>query len=177
MTGHIRQRGAHTYELKFDAGTDPTTGKRLTKYHSFKGSKRDAQAKLTELLAQHAKGSFVDASKVTVAEHVAARIAQWQAAGVISGRTAERYDELLANQIAPHIGNKAVQKLKVADIESWHSVLRVAGRKDQTGGVSSLTIKHCHALLAKALKDGARHDLVARNVAADQGTPKVETDE
>jgi integrase len=177
MSGHIRRRGAHSWELKFDAGVDAKTGKRLTKYCSFKGSKQDAKVKLAELITAHAKGTYVDASKITVAEHVAARIAQWQAAGVISGRTAERYNELLANQIAPHIGSRLVQKLKVADIEAWHGTLRVAGRKDGKGGVSSLTVKHAHSLLAKSLKDGTRHDLVSRNVAADQGTPKVKTDE
>jgi integrase len=177
MSGHIRRRGARSWELKFDAGVDAKTGKRLTKYHSFKGTKADAKIKLAELVTAHAKGSYVDASKVTVAEHVAARIDQWQAAAVISARTAERYRELLANQIEPHIGSKPVQKLKVADIEAWHGTLRVAGRKDGKGGVSSLTVKHAHSLLAKSLKDGARHDLVSRNVAADQGTPKVETDE
>ena len=42
MTGHIRRRGENSWELKFDLGTDPQTGKRLTRYHSFKGTKREA---------------------------------------------------------------------------------------------------------------------------------------
>jgi len=177
MSGHIRRRGEHSWELKFDAGVDAKTGKRLTKYHSFKGTKADAKLKLAELVTAHAKGAYVDASKLTVAEHVAARIDQWLASGVTSARTSERYVELLNNQLAPHIGSKLLQKLKVADIEAWHSTLRVSGRKDGKGGVSSLTIKHCHALLAKALKDAGKHDLVARNVAVDQGTPKVQSKE
>jgi integrase len=177
MSGHIRRRGEHSWELKFDAGVDAKTGKRLTKYHSFKGTKADAKIKLAELVTAHAKGSYVDASKVTVAEHVAARIAQWQAAGVISGRTAERYRELHANQIEPHIGAKLVQKLRTIDVEAWHTTLRTKGRKDGKAGVSSQTIKNAHAVLAKALKDGAKHDLVARNVAVDQSAPPVRADE
>jgi hypothetical protein len=43
MTGHVRRRGERSWELKFDIGTDPLTGKRLTRYHSFKGTKRQLE--------------------------------------------------------------------------------------------------------------------------------------
>jgi hypothetical protein len=36
MTGHIRSRGENSWELKFDLGRDPATGKRASRYHSFK---------------------------------------------------------------------------------------------------------------------------------------------
>jgi hypothetical protein len=47
MTGHIRRRGKGSWEIKFDLGTDPATGKRQTRYHSVKGTKKDAQAELS----------------------------------------------------------------------------------------------------------------------------------
>ena len=31
MKGHIRRRGKSTWEIKFDLGSDPSTGKRLTR--------------------------------------------------------------------------------------------------------------------------------------------------
>ncbi len=40
--GHVRKRGEGTWELKFDLGTDPLTGKRKTRYHNFKGTKPEA---------------------------------------------------------------------------------------------------------------------------------------
>ena len=43
MTGHVRRRGQRSWELKFDLGTDPATGKRKTRYQSFKGTKREAE--------------------------------------------------------------------------------------------------------------------------------------
>ena len=42
MTGHIRRRGTGSWELKFDVGADSLTGRRTTKYRSFKGTKRQA---------------------------------------------------------------------------------------------------------------------------------------
>ena len=46
MTGHIRRRGAQSWELKFDAGRDEKTGRRTTQFHSFRGTKKEAQFKL-----------------------------------------------------------------------------------------------------------------------------------
>jgi integrase len=65
MSGHVRRRGKGSWELKFDLGTDPITGKRLTRYHSFKGTKREAEAELTRLKAGADRGKYVDPSKLT----------------------------------------------------------------------------------------------------------------
>jgi integrase len=172
MKGHIRQRGARSFELKFDAGRD-AAGKRIVEYRSFKGTKREAQLKLAELIAAVGKGMHVMRSTLTVAEHVKERIEQWATLGKITPKTAERYRELQANQIAPHLGAVLLQELKAADIERWHATLRSSGRKDGKGGLSALTIRHAHRLLSKALKEAARHDLVIRNVASMQSPPRV----
>src|SRR5262245_23607500 len=100
MRGHIRRRGRESWELKFDAGRDPT-GKRKIQYVAFRGSKREAQAKLTELLAAVGKGDYVEPTKATVTDFVRGRVDQWEAAGNISARTAQRYRQLLKNQIEP----------------------------------------------------------------------------
>src|SRR5579863_10546706 len=130
MTGHIRRRGAHSFEIKFDAGRDEKTGKRLTQFHTVRGSRKDAEFKLAELVASLGKGSYVERSNLTIYDHVRARIEQWEALGKITPKTAERYRELLENQIKPHIGAAAIQKLKAADVERWHAALKTRGRKD-----------------------------------------------
>jgi len=121
MSGHIRRSGKHSWELKFDIGRDESSGKRITQFHSFKGTKKEAKLKLAELVASVGQGSYVTRSHLTVGEHVAARIGKWEALGKISPKTIERYRELLANQIIPHIGQKPLQKLKSADIEAFGS--------------------------------------------------------
>jgi integrase len=177
MSGHIRRRGASSFELKYEAGTDPCTGKRITKYQSFKGSKREAQAKLTELLAAVAKGSHVDPNKITVAEFVRARIDHWEACGNISARTAERYRQLATNQIEPHLGLMVLQKLRPLHIEEWHVNLRAKGRADGKGGIAPRTIGHAHRLLSQTLSDAAENDLVVRNVVQTKSAPRVAGDE
>ena len=56
MTGHIRRRSPRSWELKFDIGTDPATGRRKTRYASFKGTKREAEIELARLVAAASKG-------------------------------------------------------------------------------------------------------------------------
>jgi len=127
MTGHVRRRGERSWELKFDVGRDAATGKRKIQYHSVKGTKRQAEIKLTELLAAVNAGSYVEPTKAAVAEFARARVRQWEAAGDITARTAQRYHQLVENQIAPHLGAKTLQKLSRLDIEDWHTALRSKG--------------------------------------------------
>lgn len=166
MTGHIRQRGENSWELKFDLGRDPATGKRASRYHSFKGTKREAQRKLTELLAAATSGSYIEPSKMTVADFVRARVDQWEAAGNISARTAQRYRQLVENQIVPHLGAKALQKVTRLDVEGWHTTLR-------NGGLAARTIGHAHRVLGGALRDAERDGGVIKNVCKIQKAPKV----
>ena len=68
--GHIRQQGKGSWELKFDLGRDPLTGKRVTKYVTFHGAKRKAQEELTRLLARRDEGTYVDPTKMSVAAYL-----------------------------------------------------------------------------------------------------------
>lgn len=182
--GHIYRRGKSSWRLQFEGGPrDPVTGRRNTQYVTFRGAKKEAQAKLAKLVSEVGEGSYVEPSKVTVAEHVRARVDQWEAAydpaakTGISRKTAERYRELVENQIAPQIGDKLLQKMKPADIEGWHTKLRTSGRKDGKGGVSTRTIKHAHRVLSQALDDAVKNDLVSKNVARIEGAPQVDDEE
>ena len=168
MKGNITRRGKTSWRLKFDAGRDPATGARKIQYVTVRGKRADAEAKLAELVDAFNKGTFVEPSRITVAEQVRARIAQWEAAGDISPKTAERYQDLTENQIIPHLGAKPIQKLRAPDVEAWHTTLRTSGRRDGNGGVSARTVRFAHSLLSKCLDEAVRHDLVVRNIASVQ---------
>jgi integrase len=173
MKGHIRQRGKGSWELKFDAGHDPTTGARKIQYHSFRGTKRAAQDKLSELLASIGKGDYVEPSKLTVAVHVRARVNQWAAAGEVGARSAERYRQLVETAIVPHLGPVALQKLKPFDIERWHTTLQTSGRRRRPGGLNPRTIRQAHSILDKALREAEKNGLISKNVCKVQPPPKM----
>jgi integrase len=165
MKGHIRERSPGHWAIVIDV-RDPQTGKRRRKWHSFKGTKREAQVKRAELITALSHGSYVERSKIAVAEFVRARVDQWEAAGDISARTAQRYRQLVENQIAPHLGTKPLQKVSRLDVEGWHTMLRNAG-------ITARTIGHAHRVLGKALRDAERDALVNKNVCRVQRAPKV----
>jgi integrase len=167
VRGHIRKRGASSWELKYDI--DRVEGGRHTVYHSFKGTRREAAAELARLLARAADGIAIEPSKITVGAYVAQRIEQWAISGRISPKTQERYGTLLARQIVPYIGTRPLQKLTPADVERWHTALQ--------GKISARTIGHAHKVLGKALRDAVRLELLPRNVAAIQPPPKVVAEE
>jgi integrase len=169
MKGHIRERSPGRWAIVIEV-RDPRTGKRKRKWHSFRGTKREAQVKKAELIAAMSHGSYVEYSKIAVAEFVRSRIDQWEAAGTITARTAQRYRQLAENQIAPHVGIKPVQKLTRLDAEAWHTVLR-------NGGLAARTIGHAHRVLGKALRDAEKDSLVTKNVCELQRAPKVSDEE
>jgi integrase len=181
--GHIQRRGKTSWRLKFEGARDPATGKRNIQYVTVRGTKAHAKLNLAELVTAVGDGSYVEPSKITVAEYVRSRVDQWEAAydpaakTGISPKTAERYRELVENQIVPHIGATAVQKLKPLDIEGWKTKLRISGRKGGQGGVSTRTIKHAHRILSHALDDAVKNDRVAKNVARIEGAPKIDEGE
>src|SRR5262249_44661460 len=173
MKGHIRERSPGHWAIVIDV-RDPATGKRKRRWHSFRGTKREAQIECAKLIAAIGKDDYVEPSKVTVAEFMRARVNQWEAASDISARTAQRYRQLVENQIAPYLGTKVLRKLRPLDMEEWHTSLRNGGRVHGQGGIAARTIGHAHRLLSKALRDAASNDLVTRNVAKQKPAPKVE---
>jgi integrase len=166
--GHIRSRGERSWEIKIDCGRDES-GKRLIHYYSVKGTERDANKKLTELLKSRDDGAYVAPSKETVADFVRARVTHWEASGHISGRTAQRYRQLVENQIVPHLGTKQLRDLRPRDIESWHTSLRET--------LEPRTVGHAHRVLSKALKDAVNNEELVKNVAKTKTAPKVANDE
>jgi integrase len=166
MTGNVTKRGENSWRLKFDLRGE--NGERRTQYKTVEASgKKEAQAKLAELIASVGAGSYVEPTKTTVGDYVAARIDQWQASGKLSPRSAARYREIHKNQIAPHLGEKLLQRLRPADIEAWHTAL-------QTGGLKARTIGAAHRVLSKSFDDAVRHEMLVKNVAKTQPTPKVD---
>jgi integrase len=172
--GHIQARGVGTWRLKFEVDRDPATGKRRIRYVTVKGTKREAQAELTRLLAARDAGTAVEPDKITVGEYMRSWVTTAEAAS-ISPKTAERYRQLIMHQITPHLGAVPLQKLKGSHIASWHAtLLREGGRGKLSGApLSARTVGHAHRLLHKALGDAVKRELLFRNPVGLISPPKV----
>lgn len=187
MEGSVTRRGKHSWRLKFDVGTDPSTGRRLTRYVTVRGTKKAAQSELARLLAAHDAGTLIEPTKVTVSEYLRSWIDTAEALS-ISPKTAERYRQLIERQMVPFLGSHQLQKLKAAHLVEWHAkLLRVGApprRKVREGEplpspkpLAPRTIAHAHRVLHKALSDGVKREVLTRNPAALVDPPKVASTE
>src|SRR5437016_9912246 len=169
MSGHIRRRGERSWELKFDLGTDPATGKRQIRYHSFKGTKRAAEAELVRLMASAGSGDYVDPSKATLSDF----LDRWEtwAATQVSAKTLERYKELAAHHVRPHLGAIRIQKLKTVNFAELYGKLQRP--KPEGAGLAPRTIGHVHRLLHRVFTHAVKWDIVATNAVAAAAPPRV----
>ena len=62
MKGHIRERSPGHWAIVLDI-RDPETGERRRKWHSFRGTKREAQIECSRLVTELTQGSYVEPSK------------------------------------------------------------------------------------------------------------------
>jgi len=173
--GHIRRRGRESWELKFDLGRDPLSGKRKIRYASFKGTKRQAQAELNRLISECASGAGVDPSKVTLAEFLDRWERDWASLNV-SPKTLERYTELLRRHVRPHIGHVRIQRLRAVTLMELYAKLLREGQGGNVG-LAARTVGHVHRVLHRALGHAAQWAVIAQNIADNVSPPPVETTE
>lgn len=118
--GHISQRGKQSWRLKFDLGRDPVSGKRLSRYVTFKGTKREAQAELNRLLNRRNEGTYIDPTKMTVGEY----LEHWLNVDIdrrVAAKTATRHRQIVRNNIIPRLGNVPMRKLTAVHIEAFEA--------------------------------------------------------
>jgi integrase len=169
MTGHIRRRGERSWELKFDLGADPHTGARRIRYHSFKGTKRAAEAELVRLKADADRGDYVDPSKTTLGDFLD-RWESW-AATQVSAKTLERYSDLLRHHVRPRLGAAPIQKLRTIDFAALYGKLQ--SPKPAGAGLAPRTVGHVHRLLHRIFGHAVKWSVIARNPVSAADPPRV----
>jgi integrase len=172
MSGHIRRRGEQSWELKYEAGTDPRTGRRVTRYVSFKGTKREAQTELIRLMDAVRRGDHIDPSKVTVSEFLDRWQKDW-AANNVSPKTQERFSQLIMHQVQPHLGSMPIQKLRAVHLSELYGRLLRNGRVGG-GELSAKTVGHVHRCLRRAFGHAAQWGLITQNPVALVHPPRVQ---
>ena len=170
--GHIRPRGPGAWELKYDVGRDAKSGRRITKYLTVRGTKRDAQRELRRLLGTVDVGQHVDPGKLTVGQW----LKQWleEARHGVSRKTHERYSEIVNQHLVPALGNTQLAKLAPVHVQGFYSDALSSGRLDGKGGLSPQTVVHFGRVLHQAMKRATKLRLIATNPVDDATPPKVE---
>src|SRR6516165_9997686 len=139
-TGSIEQRAANRFRL-----THYVHGKRQREWVS--GTRSDANRRLRELTAKADAGEHVPASGITLKSWVV----EWtkllgrgeangmRRRGLVTPRTRERYQELLAGYVFPALGDVAIQKITPSQIDQVYISLEQR--------LSPTTVRHVHVAL------------------------------
>jgi integrase len=161
-TGHVRERSPGSFELRYDLGTDPATGKRRVATATVHGTRKDAEKELRQLLRMLDTGEHVDPNRMTVEQW----LAKWlKAVGdEVAPLTHERYADIVNHFLAPALGRLQLNKLAPAHIQSAYSEWVSSGRRDgKPGGLSPRTRRHIHRILSSALARALEQQLLVRN--------------
>jgi integrase len=161
MRGHIVKRSNNSYSVVIRRGKDPNTGKYLQSWFTVKGTKKDAEKKLSEVLHQLDNGVFMKPGKTTLEEYLKKWLTDY-AFSNLSPNTGANYQYIIQRHIVPSLGKITLTQLKPEHIQKYYSEKLTNGRFDGKG-LSPRSVRHHHMCLHTALQNAMKMGLLIRN--------------
>jgi integrase len=170
VRGHIRKKTNKSYEIAIYMGRDPETKKPKYMYERVRGTKKDAEARLAELLSRMNQGENIKPQKMTFGEF----LDRWLDERVKKKNrpsTVQWYEGIANNHLKPELGHIGLRRLTALDLDRYYNKLREGGRKHNNYGqemdapLSESTIRAHHRAIYAALEQAYRWGLVRENVA------------
>ncbi|MBM3119191.1 MAG: site-specific integrase [Chloroflexi bacterium] len=165
MRGSIIKRYKGSYTIVLNLGIDPQTGKRRQQWISIKGTKKDAEKKLAELLHQLDTGTFIKPGKATLREFLERWLTDY-AKPNLSPRGYERYESIVRVHLIPNLGRILLTQLRPEHLQKHYST-------KLNGGLSARTVRYHHVVLHKALQTAVKWGMVGHNVADGVDVPRA----
>jgi len=165
MRGHIVKRAQDSYTVVLNLGKDPVTRRYKQQWHTIKGTKKDAEKRLAELLHQIDTGTLAKPGKTTLTEYLDRWLADY-AKPNLSPRGFERYTGIIRQHLIPDMGGITLTQLKPEHLQKHYTAML-------NNGLSAGTVRYHHAVIHKALQTALKWGLVARNVADGVDIPRT----
>lgn len=169
MRGHIVQRSKGSYSIVIELDKDAVTRKRRQQSVTVRGSHKDAEKKLSELLRQLDTGSYIQPGKVTLADYLTRWLAEYVKPN-LSPRSYERYADIVTRCCIPKLGNIKLTQLKADRLQKLYTDWLESG-------LSARTVRYHHAVIHKALELALKAGQVSRNVADAVIVPRIKRSE
>jgi len=166
MAGSIRKRSKNSYEVTYDAGVDPTTGRRIRRFATVKGTRKDAERALRDSLHQRDMGIDIEPSKMTVSDFMERWLRDY-AKGNVAPSTFERYSGIVHKHVDPTIGTVLLTKLRPAHLQAAYA-------KWQEAKLSPASVLYHHRVIREALSHAVGWQLLALNPADAAKPPRAE---
>lgn len=158
-TGNIQKRDkkGHKWQITVDLPHDPVTGKRVRKYKTVTGTKKEAERAMHEFIRELEKGYHVANDKITVAEWIKTWLDVFVSPNV-SPTTLTRYQGMIRRYITPLLGAVQVQELKPLAVQGWVNGLQTSPASGKP--MSAATIKHTYHVLKGAMDKAVKNRLI-----------------
>lgn len=158
-TGNIqpRDKKGRKWQITVDLPHDPVTGKRVRKYKTVTGTKKEAERAMHEFIRELEKGYYVTNSKITVTEWIETWLEVFSAP-TVSPTTLSRYKGMIRRYINPLLGPMQVQELKPLAIQAWVNGLKTSPSSGKE--MSAATIKHTYHVLKGALDKAVQAGII-----------------
>lgn len=163
MRGSIIKRSKGSWTIILNLGRDPATGKRKQQWVTVRGTKKQAETRLAELLNQMDTGGFIKPTKETFGSFLQRYLDDYISTQ-IRATTLEAYQQR-GKHLIDGLGHIPVSELREEHIHKYYR------EKSKTLSPGTL-IKH-HNLLRSALSQGVIWRTLTRNVAEAVKPPKV----
>lgn len=165
MPGSVQKRSKKSWTVVIDLERDPKTGRRRQLRRSIKGTKKEAEALLVQLLHERDIGIDQPPNKLTLAEYLTRWLEDYAYPNT-APKTYQRYAQIIKNNIIPALGGIMLASLRPQHIQRYYSHALKDGRIDRRkGGLSARTVLHHHRVLNEALRHAVRWQLMVRNPA------------
>jgi integrase len=169
MRGHIVKRANDSYSIVLSLGIDPTTGKRKRQWVSVKGTKKEAEKRLAEMLHQIDTGFFIKPDKTLFSDYLKTWLIDYVKPN-LSPRGYERYDGIVNKSIIPAFNNITLIQLKPEHLQKYYNRMLEKG-------LSPRTVRYHHSVIHKSLKMAMKRGYLNHNVADAVEMPKIKRNE
>lgn len=167
--GQIIARGCRTWLLRVFLGRDRDTGTRKYRNRTVRGSARDAQASLNQMLQERDLTRFSPSSTITLNPY----LNQWLEAAAkprLRPKSFSDYESLLRLHIRPVLGTKSLMSVEPLDIQKvYHGMME--------RGLSPRTVHYTHSVLQSAYRQAVRWRLIAHDPCQGVELPRLQRQE
>jgi len=168
MRGHIEKRSKDSYSCRVAIGKD-STGKYRFHSETVRGTKKDAEKHLSEMLSRQDNGTFIKPTKITVSEYLERWLNEYVKPN-LGPRTYEGYESIVRCHLIPDLGHIRLMQLNPQHLQKYYAKQITGIRRDRKDALTPTTVSHHHTCLHCALKIAVRGGLLIRN-PADAVTP------
>jgi hypothetical protein len=162
VRGCVTHRADGTYAAVIELSRGPD-GRRRHRWFGGYRTRKEAQAKLNELVAELQANTFVAPSKMRLAEFLRRWLAE-SAAHRLSGRSFERTQCIVERHLVPELGGYRLSELRPLHIQSYLSRARKGGRVN--GSCETLAIDHLGQLRNRGVAKESHEGRVDRHQPA-----------